>query len=110
MTHVTIRVQLTASSSPKATGRVVTPNLPRPDSVFKSIASENAGNRGLVRAIFGRSSLSSRIELLAFALSLEGTFELQGMIMRIYPYESVILIPIIILLIYNGGSDQHLVE
>ena len=75
---VTTQVELTASSSPKATGRVVTPNLPRPDSVFKSIASENAGNRGLVRAIFGRSSLSSRIELLAFALSLEGTFELQS--------------------------------
>ena len=62
------------SISPKGTALVATPNLPRPGSHLKSIASENAGNRGLTLGRFGRSWLSSSFKLLAPALSSDGTW------------------------------------
>ena len=62
------------SISPKGTALVATPNLPRPGSHLKSIASENAGNRGLTLGRFGRSWVSSSFKLLAPALSSDGTW------------------------------------
>ena len=62
------------SISPKGTALVATPNLPRPGSHLKSIASENAGNRGLTLGRFGRSRVSSSFKLLAPALSSDGTW------------------------------------